>query len=189
MRVLSLDTLVTASGDVLVAFRNNDSDTREMWNARAPGAGSFSAWSAVSSSEGFLPNCPMQGPRVADLGGGKLIAVWSARGAGNASNGTVYTSTSANGGATWTSSVPLSGFVADEPTLAVGSNGHLFVTGVTGNKKSSMIESIDGVNWSAPIPLQVPDGAVAVPQPDSQNGVVVVAGVSAAQTVWIERLE
>lgn len=185
-----LDALVTASGDVIVAFRNNDDDTREMWNARAPAAGAFSAWGAVSNSEGFLNVCPMQGPRLAELGGGKLLAVWSARGNGNSSNGTVYSSVSTNGGTTWSASTALSGFVADEPSIAVGADGHIFVMGVTGNQKSSIIESSDGgSNWGAAAPIEVPDGAIAVPQPDSRNGVVVIAGVSAAKTVWLARVE
>jgi len=185
-----LDAFVTTEDKVLVAFRNNDNDVRDMWAVTSPASNSTFTAKQVSTTEGALSICPMQGPRVADFGGGHLLAVWSARGMGNSNTGTVYSSETMDGGTSWSGGAPLAGFVADEPTIALGANGNVYVTGVTGTEKSSMIESADGgKTWSQPQSIQVPDGAIAVPQPDTHGGTVVFAGVSAAKTVWMTRLE
>ena len=61
----------------------------------------------------------------------------------------------------------LGNFVGDEPTITRGAAGHLFITAVTGNGKSSMIESTDGgATWSTPIRVDasVGDSPAFIPQ-------------------------
>jgi hypothetical protein len=157
-----------------------------MWSAFAPDD-AFTSWSAISTTEGIVPNCPMQGPRLAELADGTLLAVWSRRGA---SAGAVTVSTSEDGGLSWSGGTAVTGFDADEPTIAVGASGRVFVTGVTGNGSSSMIFSDDGgATWSAPEGLEAPDGALAVPQAEGGGGVAALASVSAAGSLWVRRME
>lgn len=183
-----LDLVRSDAGGVLVAFRNNDNNKREMWSAVAPMSGAFSSWAAVSTSEGMIAACPMQGPRLAQIGPDSYLAVWSSRGSNDA--GSVYISSSTNGGVSWSGGKPLSTFKADEPTIAVGSSGRIFVTGVTGSNSSSMVWSDDGGSaWSDPEALAAPDGALAVPQAENGNGVAALAAVSAAGSVWLMRME
>jgi hypothetical protein len=182
-----LDLVRTNGGDVMAAFRNNDGNTREMWLAQAPGGGAFADWVALSSSEGIVPTCPMQGPRLAETGAGHL-AVWSVR--GSQDTGAVFVSSSDDGGASWSGGESVGGFVADEPTIAVGASGTVFVTGVTGNKQSAIVSSDDGGgSWSQPEALVTPDGAIAVPQAENGGGIAALAGVTAAGTVWFRRME
>lgn len=183
-----LDVLVSSAGEAMIAFRNNDANTREMWLARSPSSDAFTAWTPISTSEGFVDSCPMQGPRLARTGDDELAAVWSVRGSTN--TGEVFFSTSTDGGASWSGGAQIAGFVADEPTLAVGANGHLYVTGVTGTGKSSMVSSTDGgATWASPTKLETPDGDLATPQAKASGGVIALAGVSPAGTVWLRRVE
>ncbi len=183
-----LETMLTTAGDLLLAFRNNDADTREMWLSRAPSAGTFTQFGALSTSEGTMSTCPMQGPRLAEPTPGSLLAVWSVRGSTN--TGSVFLSTSNDGGATWSGGASLAGFTADEPTIAAGAPGHLFVTGVNGNAKSAMIASTDGgLTWSAPTQLAAPDGDLGTPQAKGLGGRAAFAAVSKAGTVWLNRME
>jgi hypothetical protein len=183
----SLDITATTGGDLMVAFRNNDGNVREMWAASAPGAGAFSSWAPISTSEGTLDACPMQGPRLGQTGEAAHVAVWSARGA---DAGSVYFATTSDGGASWSGGAPAGSFVGDEPTLAVAPSGRLYVTAITGSGKSALAWSDDGGgSWSEPEALQSPDGALAVPQVESGGGMSALAAVSSAGTVWLRRME
>jgi hypothetical protein len=182
-----LDIQRTPAGDLVLAFRNNDNNVREMWSARAPGGGGFASWAAISTSEGTVSACPMMGPRLAQHGT-ELVAVWSARGSTTA--GSVYKATSSDAGVSWSGGEPAGGFKADEPTIAVGGSGRIFVTGVTGSGSSALIQSDDGgQSWSSPEALAAPDGALKVPQAQGTAGVAAIAAVSAGKTVWLRRLE
>jgi hypothetical protein len=182
------DVLRSASGDLLLAFRNNEANVREMWLASAPAAGSFSSWSPISTSEGTIAACPMQGPRLAQIGPSEHLAVWSTR--GPQGTGSAYMARSTDGGASWSGGAPISGFTGDEPTIALGASGRIFVTGVTGSSSSAMVSSDDGGTvWSAPQPLDTPDGSLAVPQAEGAYGIAALAGVSSAGTVWLRRME
>lgn len=183
-----LDAMLGSAGNVLLAFRNNDNDVREMWLSSAPASGTFSAFVALSTSEGTMNSCPMQGPRLAEPTPGNLLAVWSVRGTSN--TGAVFLSKSSDGGTTWSGGESLSGFMADEPTLAVGAPGHLFVTGVNGIGKSALVSSTDGgATWSAPTKLTAPDGDLGTPQAKGASGRVAIAAVGKAGTVWLKRME
>jgi len=186
-----LDLVQTQGGDLMTAFRNNvgSPSVREMWLATAPSAGAFSSWVAVSTSEGVVDACPMQGPRLAQTGDSGLLAVWSARGSQNP--GAVLVSSSTDGGATWSGGAPIDGFMADEPTLAVGGSGRIFVTGVTGSASSSVVWSDDGgATWSQPESLQAPDGDLVIPQAEGGAGIAALAGINkGAGTVWLRRME
>lgn len=181
-----LDVLQTSGGNVVAVFRNNDSNIREMWSAQAVAGGAFAKWAAVSKSEGMVMSCPMQGPRVVEVGT-TLHAVWSSRGSNSA--GEVFQATSTDGGDTWSGGASAGGFQADEPTIAVGASGKIFVTGVTGSSKSALVSSSDGKSWSAPEPLKAADGDLKVPQAQSTAGIAVLAAVSTAGSVWVRRLE
>jgi hypothetical protein len=176
------------NGDLLVAFRNNVNNTREMWAAQAPGAATFSSFVAVSDTEGTVPTCPMQGPRVSKTAAAHVM-VWSARGSGP-NVGLVHVATSSDGGQSWSSGTPIAGFYGDEPTIAVGSSGTLYVTAVTGNGKSSIASSSDGgQSFGAPGAITVADGDIATPQAESAAGVAALVGVSSAGSVWFSRME
>jgi hypothetical protein len=181
-----LDLVQTTGGDLMVAFRNNDGDTREMWLATAPDASAFSSFVPLSTSEGTLFTCPMQGPRLAQTSDSNRLAVWSAR--GSESTGAVHLSTSVDGGASWSGGAPIPGFMGDEPTIAVAGSGRVYVTAVTGNGSSSMVWR-DGDVWSAPEPLIAPDGELGVPQAEHGGGAAALAAVSSAGTVWLRRME
>lgn len=182
-----LDVQKLASGELLLAFRNNDDNTREMWSARSNAAGAFGSWAEISTSEGFVATCPMMGPRLAQSGS-TLTAVWSSRGGSTA--GKVFTANSTDGGTTWSGGTAAGGFSADEPTIAIGASGRIFVAGVTGGSASATVYSDDGgQNWSAPEALQTPDGALEVPQAQSTGGIAILAGVTTANSVWLRRME
>jgi hypothetical protein len=182
-----IDLVQASSGDVMLAFRNNDDDVRDMWLASAPSGGAFSAWAPISTSEGFVDACPMQGPRLVQTAAKKAFAVWSGRGAENA--GLVHAATSSDGGGSWSGGASL-GFVGDEPTVAIGASGRLFVTGVTGSGASAMVQSDDGgASFGDAEALETPDGALGVPQAESAAGVAGLAGASEAGSVWFRRME
>ncbi len=182
-----LDIACDAGGDLMLAFRNNDQNTRDMWLAQAPGGGAFSAFAPLSSSEGFVPNCPMQGPRLAQTAASDHVAVWSRRGQDDP--GAVMISLSNDGGQSWSGGSAIAGFMGDEPTVAVAESGRWFVTAVTGNGKSSMVYSDDGgQSWSTPEPLATPDGDLDTPQAQNGGGIAALSGVSNAN-VWLLRME
>jgi hypothetical protein len=174
-------------GDLVLAFRNNDNNTRDMWVATAPKAAAFSSFKAGSTTEGLVPMCPMQGPRVLDTGAGKLLMAWSAR--GKTSPGAVMLSSGTTTG-TWTGGAPIMGFAGDEPTLALGASGKIYAAAVTGSMKSGMVTSADGgKTWGKPEPITTPDGDLSTPQATSTGGVAVLAGETSKGTVWLKRME
>jgi hypothetical protein len=182
-----LDVQKLASGELVLAFRNNDDNTREMWAARATSDGTFGSWAGISTSEGTVATCPMMGPRMAE-NGSLLVSVWSSRGASTA--GQVFTATSTDGGKVWSGGAAAGGFSADEPTIAIGASGRIFVTGVTGGSASASVHSDNqGQSWSAPEALDTPDGALKVPQAQSSGGIAILAGVTTASSVWMRRME
>lgn len=181
-----LDIQKLASGELVLAFRNNDDNTREMWSARATSDGTFGSWAGISTSEGFVATCPMMGPRMAE-NGSLLMSVWSSRGASTA--GQVFVATSSDGGKSWSGGAS-AGFTADEPTIAIGTSGRIFLAGVTGGSASATVHSDDnGQNWSAPEALDTPDGALKVPQAQSSGGVAILAGITTSNSVWMRRME
>jgi hypothetical protein len=182
-----LDIQQLSGGNLLLVFRNNDANTREMWSARAPANGAFDDWTQISTSEGFVATCPMMGPRLAETDSA-LFAVWSSRGASTA--GAVFTASSSNAGGDWSPSAAAGDFMADEPTIAAGPSGTLYVTGATGNNTSAMIESTNGgQSWSPAQPLESPDGALKVPQAAGGAGVAALVAVTTANNVWFRRME
>jgi hypothetical protein len=183
-----LEAVVDAEGDVMLAFRNNDDNTREFWLAQAPSSGAFSDWAAASNTEGIVNNCPMQGPRLEQLGGNDHAMVYSTRGSN--STGSVAISFSSDDGASWSGGVPIPAFTGDEPTIALGGSGRIYVTAVTGNSSSAMLWSDDdGSSWSAAEPIRAADGDIATPQAEGAQGMAILSGVSSANTVWFLRME
>lgn len=184
----SLELARTDDGDVMLAFRNNDANTREMWLAKAPPSGVFGTWTAASSTEGTVNTCPMEGPRLVQLSDTSHAMVWSTRGSNN--TGAAVISFSSDDGATWSGGAPIAGLMGDEPTIAIGATGRVFVTAVTGLNSATMTWSEDGGNnWSAPENVVAPDGDLAFPQADSNAGIAALAGVSTSGNVWLLRME
>jgi hypothetical protein len=182
-----LDVVTSDEGNVMVAFRNNDNNDRDMWVSQAPTSGAFSSWVQASNTEILVPQCPMQGPRLAQLAPGTHAMVWSAR---DTNPGDSMISISDDGGATWSGGTSIGGPDYWEPTIALGSSGTLYVTAVTGQMSSSLVTSNDGgATFSGPTALMTPDGALSTPQAIGQGGAVTIAGVSAASTVWLFRVE
>jgi hypothetical protein len=182
-----IDVRKTGSGALLLAFRNNDDNVRNMWLAQAPTSGVFSDWVEVSPSEGTVAQCPMEGPRVAQTSAGHAM-VWSTR--GNNDKGSVLFATSSNGGASWSQAGAITGLVGDQPTVAAGESGTLYVAAETGNGASSLATSSDGgASWTPPAAVVAPDGNLTTPQAESAAGIAAIAGVSSASTVWFLRME
>jgi hypothetical protein len=174
------------AGAVMLAYRNNVSNARDMWLAQAAQPSAFSSWVQVSDTEDVVPQCPMQGPRLVQTSATDHAMVWSAR---DTSPGAAMIASSTDGGGSWSGGAPIAGLVADEPTIAIGSSGTLYVTGVTGNMESSIVTSADGgASWTDPQPLLAPDGELSTPQAIG-GGVAVLAGVSQASNVWLLRME
>jgi hypothetical protein len=183
-----VELMQAAGGDVLLAFRNNDANDRDMWLARAPQAGAFSSWIEASSIEGQVPMCPMQGPRLVELGASEHAIVWSSR--GDSATGAAAISFSPDDGVSWGAGAPIGSLVGDEPTVALGASGRIYVTAVTGNQRSSIVTSDDGgATWSDPAPLTTPDGDLSTPQALGQSGLAALAGVSESGAVWLARME
>ena len=175
-----------AGGDLVLGFRNNDTNKRDMWVATSPKAAAFMTFMPGSTSEGIVPMCPMQGPRILDTGAGKLAMVWSAR--GNKSTGAVMISNGTPGGA-WTGGAAVAGFMGDEPTLALGA-GKIYLAAVSGNMQSAMVSSGDGgKSWSAPKSIMTPEGDLSTPQATSLGGIAALAGVTGGGNVWLLRME
>jgi hypothetical protein len=175
-----------AAGGLMIAYRNDEADVREMWLARAP-TEAFETWVALSDTEGAIPACPSQGPRLAAVGPARHLAIWSGRGA---QNGRLVTwSASDDGGASWSGGEAIADFAGDEPSAAMAPSGRLYVAAHTGNGTSAMVMSEDGgMSWSAPERLISPDGDMAMAQANHGGGVAAVSATSAGN-VWLRRLE
>lgn len=183
-----IELLVDAEGDLMTAYRNNDGNLREFWVAQAPSSGTFSSFAQASTTEGTINQCPMQGPRMAQLSPTDHVMVYSSRGQGNP--GAVMLSFSSDDGASWSGGTPIAGLSGDEPTIMRGPSGRLYVTAVTGNGRSAMIQSDDdGQSWSASQLIQSDDGDIAVPQPSGGGSMAAIAGVSDGNNVWFLRME
>ena len=97
---------------------------------------------------------------------------------------------SVGAGANWSGGVAIPDFTGDEPTIALGGSGRIYVTAVTGNSSSAMLWSDDdGSSWSAAEPIRAADGDIATPQAEGAQGMAILSGVSSANTVWFLRME
>lgn len=183
-----LELIVDDEGDIMAAFRNNDANDREHWVSTAPAAGAFSSFVQASTTEGIINACPMEGPRLAQLSATDHAMVYSAR--GPSGTGSVTVSLSSDGGATWSGGTPIPGFSGDEPTVARGASGRLYVTATKSNDRSAMAYSDDGgATWSTQEELSADDGDIGTPQAGSGAGIAALAGVSGGSNVWLLRME
>jgi hypothetical protein len=85
-------------GVMLLAFRNNDRNVRDIFVSRADATHPFEPLARVSTSGWEVGSCPFDGPTLADDGAGNLVAVWVS---GHAEDNYAYVSTSADRGESW----------------------------------------------------------------------------------------
>lgn len=77
------DILATGGDTVLVAFRANRNNLRDMWVTRSTNGGaSFDVAVDVDDQNWVINACPFSGPRIARLAGDSLVAVWMSKGGG-----------------------------------------------------------------------------------------------------------
>jgi hypothetical protein len=178
-----LDLAVTGD-DLLLAFRNNDGNVREHWVARAPGGGTVTGAAQVTTTEGTLNACPMEGPRLL-AGDGVVHAVWSSVSGASLT----YVSSSSDGGKTWAAARAVSSTErTSAPTMASSSAG-LWATFEVGASTWLAFSGDGGASFAAPVELATSDGPLGYGQADSGGGVTVVVGTTESGQVWLYRAD
>ncbi|GDX82761.1 hypothetical protein LBMAG42_45720 [Deltaproteobacteria bacterium] len=173
------DVFAASTGELLVAFRNNDDDLREHWVSIFPGGES----AEVTDIEGDLATCPMQGPRIAEAPGGLLI-VW----ADASMDGRTWLESSDDFGRTWSNERDILGRTGTgSPTIATGLDGRVFVTTESGRISIFALSDDGGTSFSAPETLASPSGDLGFGQVESGGGVTLVGGSGADGSAWVYR--
>jgi hypothetical protein len=90
---------VYGDGEMLLAFRDNARNVRDIFVSRADPTHPFEPLAQVSSSGWQVGSCPFDGPTLADDGAGTLLAVWVS---GHDEDNYAYLSTSPDRGQRWT---------------------------------------------------------------------------------------
>ena len=123
-----LDARANAAGDVLVAYRNNIDNVRDHFVFRDPaGPAGFGAAVAGSSTNWFIPACPLNGPRLSETQGGTQLLTWS-----DPTNGEsrIWVAQSDDGGASWSGDhvVVDAGSAQESPSITTDAGGRVWVT-------------------------------------------------------------
>ena len=179
------DLLFTPNG-AAVAYRNNVDNDRDMWAATASDrAGAFDGWTAASEQEGTIAFCPMEGPRLAELGKGELRVVWSSSGGSYA--GDLRLARSSDGGVTWDDETSVLGGGSEQPSIAVGTK--LWLADAPGDQ-GRVVSSVDGwSSWSDGESLETGSGVIVLPALAAGDGKVLVAGSTEGGEIYARRLE
>ena len=173
------DALVNASGEVLIAFRNNDDNTREHWISN-PSAGESTP---ISGTEGTLWTCPMQGPRLADVDG-VLLAVW----ADASRSGSTWISTSWDEGRSWIDAQTVFSGPTSSPTAATAPGGVVYVTTEVGATSKVAWSTDSGSSFPNEFSLSGPSGDIGYAQLHGAGDAVLVGGSAADGTAWVRAL-
>ena len=176
-----LDALAASSGDLLIAFRNNNSNTREHWVSMLPSGDS----AEISDTEGTLWECPMEGPRLGEADGA-VLAVW----ADASMSAATWMATSVDSGRTWSGERDIFGENGtSSPSIATAAGGIVTVTTEVGGR-AMMVGSVDGgATFSTPVDLSCPSGNIGYPQLDGDGGIIVAGGSAGDGTAWVSRVQ
>lgn len=173
------DVFGASTGELLVAFRNNDDDLREHWVSILPGGES----AEVTDIEGELATCPMQGPRLAEADE-TLWMTW----ADASMEGRTWLESSDDFGRTWTNERDILGRTGTgSPTIATALDGRVFVTAESGRGSMLAVSDDGGATFSTPEALAGPSGDLGFAQVESGGGVTLVAGSGVDGTAWLYR--
>jgi hypothetical protein len=159
------DQVVLDDGQtVLIAYRNNDSNRRNMYVARSTdGGASFVSSTKLDTGNWFFPACPSTGPAIAH-DGQDVVIVWK-KSPGNSHH--IWSARSSDGGSSWSTNVQIDdsdgSTGANYPAIAM--RGAVVVAvweardPVTGHPEAWGVASTDaGATWG--VPAMVPgDGA------------------------------
>jgi len=134
------DVLTNGAGTTLLAYRNNISNVRDHFVARAP---DFASAVAGSSTNWTTFACPVDGPRLGENDGGDQLLVWAdpTQGASR-----VWISDSTNDGMTWGGDrmVSDSGAGQHRPTIALDDDGTVWVSMDRSGADALLVSSTDG---------------------------------------------
>jgi hypothetical protein len=127
------DFLLYPDGELVLAFRNNDFNLREIYLARAAPGGTFEHSARVSRTDYEHPGCPLDGPvlttvPVDGLADGALVATWA-----DASLGDNYQwlAVSEDRGRTWDDAILVNPDNEESqtwPSSAAGPDGRLWLS-------------------------------------------------------------
>ncbi len=179
------DLFFSSSGAGFLLFRNNDVPLRDIWAMRAaPGAANFGDTAIqVSRTNWQSYVCPMQGPRMAELGNGDLIAAWTDPTAGPWQ---VWTVKSTDDGLTWAGDARAATFLAGEQrSPAIAAEGTTVWLTVEGSAGFTLLESTDsGATFTEREALNA--GATEL---ETGAGMAIVVGANPAGEVVLQRLQ
>jgi hypothetical protein len=176
-----LDARVVGSGELLVAFRNNDYNLREHWVAILPGGDVAQA----SDTEGRVRTCPMEGPRLGE-GLGAPLLIW----ADASGDGRTWVASSADDGRTWSQERDVFGATdTSSPTLTTGGSGLVYATTEVDDASFYAVSADGGVSFEDGGELVGPSGRLGYAQLESAARVTVAAGTGADGSAWMYRVE
>lgn len=182
------DVFATDSGAMILMFRGNNGMNRDIWSLRAaPGTSDFGASVQVSHTNWMSVVCPMQGPRVAQLGDGTLIAAWTDPTAGPWQ---VWTARSANDGQTWSGDARASASGSEQRSPDVAADDQdVWVTAQLGGAFTLLHSADGGDSFVTEASYDSGPTDIAEPQVEARDGVALVVGANAAGEVVLDRLK
>ena len=154
---------VAYDGGLLIVYRNNDDDLREHWSSLLDSDDRVSSEVQLSTTEGTMNACPMQGPRVV-VDGDAFAAVWSDA----AGEGKLWMAWSTDGGASWGEAIepdprievgaaPVSAFVARllgyPPTVEALSHAEFAFSAASEDLHGNMLLGAADLAFQAHLPL------------------------------------
>lgn len=181
--------MFTSTGTGILLFRNNAVPLRDIWSMRAaPGSNSFSQNIQVSQTGWSSYICPMQGPRMAELGNGDLIATWTDPTTGPWQ---AWTTKSTDDGLSWSGDTrPAQSLAGDQRSPNIAAVGTTVWLSLSYADGFTLLESTDsGVNFSELTPLNA--GGTNIPDPTLETGagLAIVVGANASGEVAFQRLQ
>ena len=183
--------LMLSDGDALLSYRHEVDDVRNMYAARIYADGSPPSWAQSSFTDWVVFQCPVQGPRLAELADGAIVQIWS-----DASSGAyrLYQAVSNDGGLSWASEQMLNsemGAVQKDPRIAVTDDGVWWLTYLQNGAPPQVMRSTDeGLTWDGPEEVVVPSGALlGIPQLVSFEDTTAIVVDASGDGIWLIGLE
>lgn len=182
------DLVATQAGSTILVFRGNNGMDRDMWSLRAaPGVNDFGSNVQVSHTNWMAAICPMQGPRMAQLGDGTLLATWADPTAGPWQ---VWTARSVDDGQTWSGDVRVAPGGAEQRSPDLAADGtDVWVTFDESGAFALRASTDGGASFGPAVPLDSGPTDLSEPQVEARSGVALVVGANAAGEVVLDRLK